>query len=81
MYVEVFQTTPEGQELWFTAKYADGEVDLTEVPDGLKTSWEKFGIPYRGKAVKPNDGEVFLKAIARDFNGSMVRSNDVVEGK
>jgi hypothetical protein len=77
MYVEVFETTGEGQKLWFKVYTKDGVVDLSEVPKKLKDTWVKYGIPYKGKRVNPYDGEVFLQAVARDMNGSMTRSSDV----
>lgn len=80
MYVEVFETTPDGQEPWFRVTYEDGKVDMSEAPEKLQTAWDKYGIPYRGTKVKPDDGEEFLRAVASDLNGSMARSNDVIEG-
>lgn len=80
MYVEVFQTKSTGQESWFKVYFESGVIILSEVPDKLKKTWEKYGIPNGpGRRVLPQDGEKFLEAIARDFNGSMVRSNEVKE--
>ena len=79
MYVEVYRTVDTEQELFFKVSFKDGVVDLSEVPDKLKETWLAVGIPFRGKPVKPEQGEVFLRAVASDFNGSMVRSEDVVE--
>ncbi len=79
MRVEVFSTTPTGQEPYFTVSYEDGTMSFDGVPEKLIATWEKVGIPYRGKRVMPEDGEKFLQAVAGDFNGSMSRSDDVVE--
>jgi hypothetical protein len=79
MYVEVFRTTASGQVPWFKVYYKDGVVNLDEVPEKVKATWQKFGLRYKGKKVMPEDGEDFLRAIARDFNGSMARSNDPIE--
>lgn len=78
-YIEVFVTDVERetQEVWFRVKLDNGEVDLSEVPDSMRDVWEKYGIPYRGKVVKPKDGEEFLRAVSTDLNGSMVRSDDI----
>lgn len=78
-YVEVFYTDveKETQEVWFRVKLNNGEVNLEEVPNSMREAWEKYGIPYKGKLVKPEDGETFLRAVSNDMNGSMVRSDDI----
>lgn len=82
MYVEVFITRETGQERWFKVGITDGVADLSTVPDKLKNTWEKYGLPNGpGRTVRPEDGEKFLEAIARDFNGSMVRSENVRENE
>jgi hypothetical protein len=78
--VEVWRTTEEGQELDFTVTYDGKEVDISQAPTALQDIWRALGIPYPpGKPVKPKDGEVFLKAVARDFNGSYARSGKVID--
>jgi hypothetical protein len=81
--VEVFKIVEDKQELFFHLTYEENsDIVMHNVPSKLVNSWERFGIPKGpGKVVKPEDGLAFLKAVARDFNGSMVRSNDVVEEK
>lgn len=80
MFVEAFTTNADGsQELLLRVILENGVMDMSEVPEKLQTTWEKFGIPIApGKRVMPSDGEKFLQAIARDYNGSMCRSNDVI---
>jgi hypothetical protein len=78
--VEVFKTVGDKQELFFYLTYEENsDIVMHNVPAELVNTWERFGIPMAGKKVKPDDGLAFLKAVARDFNGSMVRSNDVIE--
>jgi hypothetical protein len=77
--VEVYRTVDTEQELLFKVSLKDGVADLSEVPEKLKNTWLAVGIPFKGKPVKPDEGELFLRAIASDFNGSMVRSNDPIE--
>ena len=80
--VEVFKTIGDGQELFFSITYNEDNnvVEMLGVPSKLMETWEEFGIPVRpGKVFKPEDGLDFLKAVSRDFNGSMTRSNDVKE--
>jgi len=80
--VEVFKTVGDVQELFFKVSYDDSSnvISMSGVPPNLIRTWEKFGLPNGpGKVVKPDEGLAFLKAIARDFNGSMSRSDDVRE--
>jgi hypothetical protein len=79
MYVELFETTADGQVPWFKVYLVDGKVDIGEAPKKLQHTWNKYGIPFppRSKPVKPSDGEVFLTAVARDYHGSIARANNV----
>lgn len=76
-YVEGFTTHSDvTQSLLFRVTF-DEVIKIEKAPEKLRGVWTKYGIPYQGKKIKPEDGEVFLKAVANDFNGSMVRSDDV----
>ena len=79
--VEVFKTVGDKQELFFYLTYEENtDIVMHNVPARLVNTWERYGIPVApGKVVKPEDGLAFLQAVARDFNGSMARSNDVEE--
>lgn len=78
-FVEGFTTNSNAsQDLLFRVTF-DGVVNIEKASEKLIEMWTKYGIPYQGKRIKPEDGEVFLTAISNDFNGSMVRSDDVKE--
>jgi hypothetical protein len=82
-YVEGYTTKVNGtQELLFRVIYDEesDSMDLTRVPPKLASTWEKFGIPVSitpRVIAKPIDGMKFLEAIARDYKGSIARSDDV----
>ena len=94
-YVEGYGTRidDEGnayQELIFRVIYDFGEVVIEKAAKPQIKAWNTYGIPfncmfplhlaaYRGRLVKPEDGEVFLYALSEENSGSQVMSTVVEE--
>jgi len=80
--VDVFEITPEGEELRFTVTYDGKKIKFINAPEELVKSWKKYGLPAMGRErrlLKPEDGLEFLKAMSREFVGSIFKSGPVEE--
>ena len=79
MFVQVYETTGNDFVPVFKVYYENGELNLDEVPEKLRESWERFGLIYRNKRLTTEDGEKFLRAVSSELKGSMLRASEVME--
>ena len=90
-YIEGYKTNEDAsQDLLFRVIFDFGEVKIEKATEVLLKEWSEQGVlyrnvfpfhlsKYRDTVVKPDDGEVFLYALADEYVGSRIMCTDVME--